>query len=210
MNNRNLFAVLAVVALLTVVATTAGCATNTNPSPTPTSIPATQTTAGTNTTFSSAAGFNITYPTILVADKNNTETASQPVRVYIYLNPSNKADGIVVATYGLTAGATLSDFVDYNILELKNYSIHDVYKNFTILNQTNTTLSGKSANTIVWTGVIPVQYTSTSSNDTAMKVMQTYVINNNTGYVVTYKATPSDFDKYLPQAQQIMNSFKLT
>jgi hypothetical protein len=210
MNNRNLFAVLAVVALLTVVATTAGCATNTNPSPNPTSIPATQTTAGTNTTFSSAAGFNITYPTILVIDKNNTETSSQPVRVYIYPNPSNKADGVVVATYGLTAGATLSDFVDYNVLELKNYSIHDVYKNFTILNQTNTTLSGKSANTIVWTGVIPVQYNATTSTDTSMKVIHTYVVNNNTGYVVTYKATPSDFDKYLPQAQQIMNSFKLT
>jgi hypothetical protein len=40
--------------------------------------------------------------------------------------------------------------------------------------------------------------------------MHTYVINNNTGYVVTYKAVPSDFDKYLPQAQRIMNSFVLT
>jgi hypothetical protein len=210
MNNRNIFATLAVVALLTVVATTAGCATNTNPSPTPTSIPATQTTAGNNTTFSSAAGFNITYPTILKIDKSNTENASQPVRVYIYPNPSNKVDGVVVATYGLTANATLSDFVDYNVKELKTYSVEDVYKNFTIVSQTNSTLSGKSASTIVWTGVIPIQNNATSHTNTSMKVMHTYVINNNTGYVVTYKAVPSDFDKYLPQAQRIMNSFVLT
>jgi hypothetical protein len=208
MNNRNLFATLAVVALLTVVAITAGCATNTTPSPAPTPIPATQTTAGNNTTFSSAAGFNITYPTILTADKS--ESASVPVRLYVYPNPSSKADGVVVYTYKLESGKTLSDFVDYNVFELKNYSIHDTFKNFTILNQTNSTLSGKPANTIVWTGVIPVQYNATTSTDTSMKVMQTFVVNNNTGYTVTYKATPSDFDKYLPQAQQIMNSFKLT
>jgi eukaryotic-like serine/threonine-protein kinase len=208
MNNRNLFATLAVVALLTVVATTAGCATNTSPSPTPTSIPATQTTAGNNTTFSSAAGFKITYPTILPIDTN--ENASVPVRVYIYPNPINKADGVVVFTYKLESGKTLDDFSAYNVFELKNYSIHDVYQNFTILNQTNTTLSGKPANTIVWTGVIPIQNNATSSTNTSMKVMQTYVINNGTGYTITYKAIPGDFDKYLPQAQKIMNSFVLT
>jgi hypothetical protein len=209
MNNRNLFATLAVVALLTVVATTAGCTTNTT-TPEPTPIPATTSTAGNNTTFSSAAGFNITYPTILAVDKNGTESPSQPVRLYIYLNPSNKVDGVVVATYGLTAGATLSDFVDYNVKVLKNYSVEDVYKNFTIVNQTSSTLSGKNASTIVWTGVIPVQNNATSTTNTSVKVMQTYVINNNTGYVITYKAIPSDFDKYLPQAQRIMNSFVLT
>jgi hypothetical protein len=94
MNNRNLMAALAVVVLLTVAATTAGCATNTNPSPTP--IPATQTTVGNNTTFSSAAGFNITYPKTLKID--STSNASSPVRVYIYLSPNETADGVVVAT----------------------------------------------------------------------------------------------------------------
>jgi hypothetical protein len=206
MNNRNLFATLAVVALLTVVATTAGCTTNTTPSPT--LIPATTTTAGNNTTFSSAAGFNITYPTILKIDKD--ENASVPVRVYIYQNPSNIIDGVNVATLGLTAGATLSDFANNEVLQLKNYSIYDVYKNFTIVNQTSSTLSGKNASTIVWTGVIPVQNNATSFTNTSVKVMQTYVVNNNTGYVITYKAIPSDFDKYLPQAQKIMNSFVLT
>jgi ABC-type cobalamin/Fe3+-siderophores transport system ATPase subunit len=100
--------------------------------------------------------------------------------------------------------------VDYNVKELKTYSVEDVYKNFTIVSQTNSTLSGKSASTIVWTGVIPIQNNATSHTNTSMKVMHTYVINNNTGYVVTYKAIPSDFDKYLPQAQRIMNSFVLT
>ena len=40
--------------------------------------------------------------------------------------------------------------------------------------------------------------------------MQTYLVNNNAGYIVTYKAIPSDYNTYLAQAQPIMNSFKLT
>jgi len=41
-------------------------------------------------------------------------------------------------------------------------------------------------------------------------VMQTYLVNNNTGYIVTYKAILGDYNTYLAQAQPIMNSFKLT
>jgi hypothetical protein len=206
MNNRNLIVTLAVVALLTVAATIAGCATNTNPSPTP--IPATQTTVGNNTTFSSGAGFNITFSKTLKID--STTNASTPVRMYVYLSPNETADGVVVATKGLAAGQTLNNFVDDNVKELKNYSSTGFYKNFTILNETNSTISGKPAHTIVWSGIIPVQYNKTTPANTSVKEMQTFVVNNNMGYVITYKAVASDYDAYLAQAQRIMNSFVLT
>jgi hypothetical protein len=206
MNNRNLIVTLAVVALLTVAATTAGCATNTNPSPTP--IPATQTTVGNNTTFSSGAGFNITFSKTQKID--STTNASSPVRLYIYLSPNETADGVVVATKGLAAGQTLNNFVDDNVKELQNYSSTGFYKNFKILNETNSTISGKPAHTIVWSGIIPVQYNKTTPTNTSVKEMQTFVVNNNMGYVITYKAVASDYDTYLAQAQRIMNSFVLT
>jgi len=206
MNNRNLIVALTVVALLTVAATTAGCATNTNPSPTP--IPATQTTAGNNTTFSSGAGFNITYPKTLKIDSSTD--ASKPVRVYIYLNPNETANGVLVATKSVSSGQTLSDFASNEVKELQNYSSTGFYKNFTILNETNSTFAGKPAHTIVWSGIIPVQYNQTIATNKSVKEMQTFVVNNNTGYVITYKTISTDFDQYLAQAQRIMNSFVLT
>lgn len=208
MKNRNLIAALTVVALLVVAATTAGCTSNTTPTPTP--IPATQATVGNNTTFSSAAGFNITFPKNLAIDRNGTENASQPVRVYIYLSPNETANGVVVGTESLTSVKTLNDFVNAQITNLNNYNNTGVYKNFTILNETNSTLGGKPAHTVVWSGVVPVQFSETNTTNTSIKVMQTFVVNNSTGYVITYKTISSDYNTYLPQAQRIINSFVLT
>src|SRR5665647_894002 len=149
MNNRNLIVALAVVALLAVAATTAGCATNTNPSPTP--IPATTTSTGNNTTYSSAAGFNLTYPKNLKTDQSTDAKTS--VRLYIYLNPNETADGIVVATES-AGGQTLSDYANAKVYNLTNYSKAGFYKNLSVVNETNSTLAGKPAHTIVWSGII--------------------------------------------------------
>ena len=205
MNNRNLIVTLAVVALLTVAATTAGCATNTTPSPTP--IPATQTTVGNNTTYSSTAGFNITYNKSLKADTSTD--AKAPVRIYIYLNPTEIIDGVLVASEGLAPSKTLNDFANDKVYNLRNYSNAGLYKNFT-LNETNSTFAGKPARTVVFSGIIPQQLNQTTTKNVTVKEMQTFVVNNNKGYVVTYKAISSDYDKYLAQAQRIMNSFVLT
>jgi Flp pilus assembly protein CpaB len=206
MNNRNIIVALAVVALLAVAATTAGCATNTNPSPTP--IPATQTTVGNNTTFSSAAGFNITFNKSLKID--STTNASSTVRLYVYLSPTEQVDGVVVATKGLAAGQTLNDFVNSEIKQLKDNASVGFYKSFNVTSETNSTFAGKPAHTIVWSAIVPVQYNKTTSTNTSVKEMQTYVVNNNMGYVITYKAVASNYDTYLAQAQRIMNSFVLT
>jgi hypothetical protein len=208
MNNRNLLATLAVVALLTVAATTAGCTSNSNTTPSPTPIPATQTTVGNNTTFSSAAGFNITYPKTLKTD--NSSDASTPVRVYIYLSPNEAYNSVLVATKGLSSGQTLSDFANNEVTQLKDNASKGNYKNFTVLNETNATFAGKPSRTIVWSGIVPIQYNETTATNKSVKVMQTYVINNNMGFVITYKAISSDYDTYLAQAQRIMNSFVLT
>ena len=208
MNSPNLIVTLTVMALLIVAATSAGCATNTTPTPTP--IPATQSTVGNNTTFSSAAGFNITFPKNLAIDRNGTENASSPVRVYIYLSPNETANGVVVGTEGLTSGKTLNNFTDAQIANLQNYNSSGVYKNLTMLNATNSTLSGKPAHTIVFSGVFPVQYSTTTATNKSLKIIQTFVVNDNTGYVISYKAIQSDYNKYLTLAEQVINSFTLT
>ncbi len=113
MNNRNLIAALAIAALITAAVTTAGCATNTSPTPTPTPIPSQETVIGNNTTFSSAAGFNITYPKTLKID--STTNASVQVRIYVYLATNNTIDAVNVASRDLTANATLADLAQLQL-----------------------------------------------------------------------------------------------
>ncbi|MGZ4847069.1 MAG: PsbP-related protein [Halobacteriota archaeon] len=202
MDNRNLITALVIAALITLAATAAGCTTNTSPSPTP--IPSSQTTNGNNTTFSSGKGFNLTYPTSLKAD-TTTDPATQ-VKIYVYLNPNSKIDGVNVGTVDLSAGQTLGSFVDSQMANITKYPNYQETSNNT------TTVSGKPAQTIVFQGLVPVQLntTPTSSTNTTLKVMETFVTNNNIGYVITYKAVPSDYNTYLAQAQRIMSSFVLT
>jgi hypothetical protein len=160
-------------------------------------------TSGNNTTFSSGAGFNITYPTALKVDTSNDPTT--PVRIYIYLNPNSVIDGVNVWANSLSAGETLGSYVASQTANITKYPSYQQISNNT------TTVSGQPAQTIVFQGLIPVQLnTSQTTANTTLKVMQTYVVNNNTGYVINYKAVPSDYNTYLAQAQRIMSSFVLT
>jgi PsbP-like protein len=202
MYNRNLITTLVIAALITLTVTAAGCATNTSPSPTP--IPSSQTTTGNNTTFSSGTGFNITYPTALKADM--TTDPATPVKIYVYLNPNSKVDGVNVGTTALGSGATLGSFAAAQMANITKYP------NYQEISNNTTIISGQPAQTIVYQELVPVQLnaTPTSSTNTTLKIMETFVVNNNTGYVIAYKAVPSDYNTYLAQAQRIMSSFVLT
>lgn len=201
MNNRNLLTALMVAALLIVAATTAGCTTQTTPLLTPAPLVVTQTTFGNNTTFSSSAGFNITYPKTL--KMNSTTDAAVSQKVYLYSNSSNVVDGVVVATQDWKG--SLQDFAT-----AQKSNITSQFTNVTFIsNQTNFTFSGTPAYRVVWQGTVPVEVNQTTTQNTSLKAMQTFVVRNNTAYVVTYKAVTSDYDTYLALAEQIINTFKL-
>jgi hypothetical protein len=204
MNNRNLITALAIAALITAAVTAAGCATNTTPTATPTPIASTETTIGNNTVFSSAAGFNITYPKTYKID--STTNASVQVRIYVYLATNNTVDAVNVATEPVDPNATSLDYATYNLGKINDYP------DYKLLSNNTTQISGKDAYTAVWQAIVPVQIGTAESTiqNTTLKVMQTYVVNNNHGYIITYKALPSDYNTYLAPAQQIMNSFVLT
>jgi hypothetical protein len=190
-----------IIVLVTIASlSVAGCAVNpsSTSSPTPTLIASKETVIGNNTTFSSAAGFNITYPKTLKIDSSTN--ASVPLRIYVYLG-TNNTTAVSVATEDLDPNTTLKNYTDYNIGQINDF------RNYQLISNQSTTLGGKPAYTVVWQAAVPVQVDSTVQS-TTLKVMQTYVINNNKGYVVTYKAISGDYNTYLAQAQQIMNSFK--
>jgi predicted small secreted protein len=201
MDSRKVITTLAIATLLAVSITAAGCTTNTSPSPT---IGQSITSTGNNTTISSDAGFSITFPNNLKSDTSTN--ASEPVRVYIYVAPNNTVNGVVVATYPLQPNTALNVFVNYN----KGQIIMQGYENYTEISNQSTTFAGKPAYNMVWQGTVPVQLNQTTTRNMTERVSQTFIINGNTGYVITYKTVPSDYDTYLAQAERIMNSFELT
>ncbi len=207
MDDRKKISALAIVALIMLVATTAGCTTST-PSPTPTPVAETKTTVGNNTTFSSGTGFNITYPTAWKTD--TTTNASLPVRIYIYLPTNNTVEGVNVGVQQLKANSTLAQFSYDQLSEIRRASETGLYQNFSGLTvNNNTTLAGKPAVSVTYQAIVPAQLSQTSTQNTTLKVMNWFVINNDRGCTITYKATPANYTKYQAQALQIVNSFRL-
>ncbi len=201
MQYQKITAALVIAVLMTLAVVTAGCTTNSGPSPTP--APAVQTTAktGNNTTLTSTAGFEITFPSQYKYDQNG----STPVKVYIYLDPANPVTAVNVGTQPANQSTTLDSLSDYYTNQFLNY------KNVSYQQKlTNTTLSGKAARTVTFQATIPVQYNQSVTRNETVRVQEIWTLNNNTGYVVTYKAPPNDFSKYLPVAQNIVNTFRLT
>ncbi len=201
MDSRKITAALAIAALMTLAVVSAGCTTTTSPSPTPTPVVQTTNVTGNNTTLTSTAGFKVTFPSKFRFDQNG----STPVKLYVYLDPTNNVTALNVATDKLQPNATLDSLSDYYLNQLLNY------KNFTTIQKvTNGTLAGKPARTLAYQAVIPVQYSPTDVRNQTLQVQTIWTMNNGTGYVLTYKAPPSNFSKFLPDAQSIVNSFQLT
>ncbi len=201
MQYQKITAALVIAALMTLAVVTAGCTTNSSPSPTP--APAVQTTeqAGNNTTLTSTAGFEITFPSQYKYDQNG----STPVKVYIYLDPANPVTAVNVGTKAESQGATLDVVSENYTSQLLNY------KNLSYVQKlANTTLDGQPARTVTFKATIPVQYNQSTTRNETVQVQEIWTLNNGTSYVVTYKAPPNDFSKYLPVGQGIVNSFRLT
>ena len=100
-------------------------------------------------------------------------------------------------------------------------------KNFKMIESKSTMIVGNSAHKIVFTGKILNPYIDPSgipvfgehfivrainlalSEELETKAEQTFFLNNDNLYIVTYRASPDDFDSFLPQAQKIIDSFEL-
>jgi hypothetical protein len=146
-------------------------------------------------TFSSDAGFSISYPGEWMIDTTDPSTS---VKLYIYATHAS-VGAVSVETADLIPGATFDDFITSNLENLTNL------RDFTLISSEDVTFATRRAYRVVWQATIPVQL-----KDTQIKAMQIFVVNNEKGYGITYEATPKDFDKYLAQAQEVIDSFMFT
>ncbi|MFZ0925825.1 MAG: PsbP-related protein [Halobacteriota archaeon] len=146
-------------------------------------------------TFSSDAGFSISYPGEWMID---TTDPSVSVKLYIYAAHAN-VGAVSVEAADLASDATFDDFINANLENLTNL------RDFALISSESITFADQRACNVIWQATIPVQLV-----DTQIKAMQILVIKNGKGYVVTYEAMPKDFDTYLSQVHKAIGSFTFT
>ncbi len=151
------------------------------------------------TTFKSASGFKVTYPARCKIDKNE----STSVKLYIYLNDHASVDAITVSTdESFDEYATLD-----TVTQRYTDAILSAYTDLTVIDKGQTTLAGYPAFHTIYMGTITVQYGDTDMREETLKINQMWTIRQGTAYIVTFKARITDYDRCLPQAQRIVNSF---
>jgi len=157
--------------------------------------------AGANDVFKSDSGFKITYPTRCKIDHSETTL----VKFYVYLAENTPVDAVTVSTDdSFDAYATLD-----TVTERYADAITSAYKDLKVLSKERTTLSRHAAFRAIYRGSIPVQYDENTVREETLKVNQTWTVKNARVFTLTYKALAKDYNRYLPQARSIMNSFTL-
>jgi hypothetical protein len=60
------------------------------------------------------------------------------------------------------------------------------------------TFAGKPAYNMISQATVPVQLNRTTTKNLTVDVNKTFVINNDTGYVITYKVSPNEYNTTSP------------
>jgi hypothetical protein len=157
--------------------------------------------AGANTVFKSDTGFKITYPTRCKTD----QSTSISLKLYIYLADDTPVDAVTVSTdESFNEHSTLD-----TVTERYADAITSAYKELKVLSKERTTLSGHAAFRAIYRGTLAVHYDDHTVREERLKVNQTWTSRNARVYTLTYKALAKDYNRYLPQARPIINSFTL-
>jgi hypothetical protein len=155
---------------------------------------------GASTIFESETGFKIIYPTRCKTDRSE----STSTKLYIYLADDTPVDAVTVSTdESFDEHATL-DTVTARYAD----AITSAYKGLKVLSKGRTTMSGLTAFRTIYRGTLPVQYEDVTREET-LKVNQTWTIRNARVFTLTYKALARDYNRHLPLARSIIDSFTL-
>jgi len=141
-----------------------------------------------------AFGIAIRYPSTWT--KNEQFTGA----VVAFTSPSESSSGasggiVSVVVEELPEPMTLAEYNDAAIAAL-NQSIID----FNISETTAATLSNNPAHKIVYTA---------KQNQLNLRAMQVWTIKDNKTYILTYGATPVNYDKYQTIVQNMFSSFEI-
>ena len=148
----------------------------------------------------SSAGIKLQYPSNWVKQENGTRQDTQTDLV-TFTPPtinSNASLDITVDDITDSLGTTLAQYASDEIGSLKQQFASNDFK--LIESKSSIILAGLPAYRIVYTSV---------DQNTTTKDMEIGAIKGGKVYLLTYEAGPNEYDKYLPIALKIIDSFKL-
>lgn len=148
----------------------------------------------------STAGIKLQYPSNWVKQENGTRQDTQTDLV-TFTPPtinSNASLDITVDDITDSLGTTLAQYGSDEIGSLKQQFANNDFK--LIDSKSSIILAGLPAYRIVYTSV---------DQNTTTKDMEIGAINGGKVYLLTYEAGPNEYDKYLPIALKMIDSFKL-
>ena len=148
----------------------------------------------------STAGLKLQYPSNWVKQENGTRQDTQTDLV-TFTPPtinSNASLDITVDDITDSVGTTLAQYASDEIGSLKQQFASNDFK----------LIESKSSIILAGLPAYRIMYTSVDQNTTT-KDMEIGAIKGGKVYLLTYEAGPNEYDKYLPIALKIIDSFKL-
>ena len=135
-------------------------------------------------------GFTLEYPAEWIKEESLSFISPR-------LSVSDEApESISVTTEPNLSNLTLEEYSDSSITMLDSQ-----FPNFTLIESSNSTLSGYPASQIVYTYTI---------EDVDLKNFQIWTVADDMVYVLTYGGTTKEFDNSLPVIQDMIESFEIT
>jgi serine/threonine-protein kinase len=178
-------AILLIGAVLIVSVLTTGCTFNVGNT----------TTSPTSTTYTSAKGYSIAYP----SDWGKPQEQENGTLV-IFLTPdNNETENLYVQVVNMEAANLPANSTLATVTKSikSNEQDNDDFKQ---IEETNTTLAGLPAYKSV--------YTATRDGD-QLKVLETWTVKDDKVYLIMYKAAPTNYDKHISAAQKMIDSFQI-
>jgi hypothetical protein len=150
-----------------------------------------------NSTF----GIKIQYPSNWDNQENGTrqDTHTDLVTFTPQTMNSNASLDIMVDDFAGSPGTTLAQYASDEIGSLKQQYANNDFK--LIESKSSIILAGLPAYRIVYTSV---------DQNTTTKDMEIGAIKGHKVYILTYEAGPNEYDKYLPIALKMIDSFQIT
>jgi len=148
----------------------------------------------------STAGIKMQYPSNWNKQENGTrqDTHTDLVRFTPPTINSNASLDVAVDDITNSPGTTLAQYASGEFGSLKQLHANNDFK--LIESKSSIILAGLPAYRIVYTSV---------DQNTTMKDMEIGAIKGDKVYILTYEAGPNEYDKYLPIALKMIDSFKL-
>lgn len=145
--------------------------------------------------------FKIQYPANWT--KQEAGLPSHGIVVFYSGNTSSSAQ-FQVAVFPLSSHNETSDSLAMGMRDNPDSNIN--YLNASV----GIPLAGTRASQVLYYMFIQPQLFSFSSKSSNMKILETFLVKGNTEYALLYGIDPPYFQKYLPLARAMINSFKFT